>query len=401
MGLILQSVGIMLCGLDGAQLVWVYRLWNIAPALRWSENALASYHILFDDIRLGRKSMIRRLALTLAACTALSAPTYAFQTGDIVTYSDGTGAHVQTNTTVASPVFNNAQMNEYAASLLNGIVPGTEFSVLQGGNHATDALTGAVAVPSSATVYQSNAIAGYASASSTTTNTVAGYFQARALAGTTKIWALNTVASDGGFAVTNAGVELDTNCTNASSTCNGLTVIGASTAQFTGNGIAVSSPSVQSIGAVKWSNGFVVGNGAASVGFLMGATQDSPAGNIGSEPMDFLYYNGIGVLKAYAVAVNTGQALGITTSAGSGQAVLNVDGLVTMPQAGALFLGTDQDVASTGAGLVQFASGNTLTAVSIGNSSATLTLNVANGGTATKYVCVDASVKVVIQSGAC
>lgn len=301
------------------------------------------------------------------------------------------------------PVFTNTQMNEYAASLINGISPATEFRATQSGppNSSTDAFFGGVAVPNTSSVYQSNGVAGFINTSSTTTNAVGGFFQARSLAANTKIWALNTVAADMGFPVTNAGAEFDTNCTNAGSHCNGITVIGASTAQFTGNGISVSSPSIQSIGAVKWSNGFIVESGAATVALAVGATQSTPAGNIGSQPIDFVYYNGLGVTNIYTVAVNTGQALSITSSAGSHQAVLGVDGVVQLPQAGSLVLGVDQAVASTGSGVLDFASGNTLTAVSIGNGTAELTINVANGGTATNYVCTDSLNRVVIQAGAC
>jgi hypothetical protein len=98
--------------------------------------------------------------------------------------------HRQTGT------FTNTQMNEYVQSLVNGASPLAEFSAVQGSNRSTDALTGAIQVPSTATVWNGNAVAGYANNSSTTSHVTGGYFSGRCLANSTQCWGVNGVAID-------------------------------------------------------------------------------------------------------------------------------------------------------------------------------------------------------------
>jgi hypothetical protein len=87
-------------------------------------------------------------------------------------------------------------MNEYVQSLVNGASPLAEFSAVQGSNRSTDALTGAIQVPSTATVWNGNAVAGYANNSSTTSHVTGGYFSGRCLANSTQCWGVNGVAID-------------------------------------------------------------------------------------------------------------------------------------------------------------------------------------------------------------
>lgn len=223
-------------------------------------------------------------------------------------------------------VFTDTQMNTYVSSLLNGLSPSNEYHTYGGPGHFdTEALTGGVSIPNASTVWQSSGIAGYAVNDSTTTNGVGGYFYARAAIAGTHIWSLNTIALDNGLAVINAGAEFDTNCSNASSICNGITVIGASTAQFTGNGVSVSTPSIQNPGLVKWSNGFLTQDGAAVGGLVLGAA--SPSGTqIASQPIDLGYYDGSAVKRNYQLQVDTFGTLNVTTSAGANLAKFSVNG---------------------------------------------------------------------------
>jgi hypothetical protein len=65
--------------------------------------------------------MIRRLALTLAACTALCSPAFAFTAGNIVTYSDTTGAHVQDSGILAGTM---AGQNANGVAITGGTIAG-------------------------------------------------------------------------------------------------------------------------------------------------------------------------------------------------------------------------------------------------------------------------------------
>jgi hypothetical protein len=166
-------------------------------------------------------------------------------------------------------VFTNTQMNEYAQSIINSASPLTEFQALQGNGHfSTDALTGAMAVPDTSTVYGANGVAGYVSSASTTTNAVGSYGQFRALAASVKGWGGNFVADDGGHACTMIGLEVDGNPTNTSTAGGALSVSGA----FTGNptsfpAITVGAP----VGGGTWSQGLLTKDGASVTGVSLGA----------------------------------------------------------------------------------------------------------------------------------
>lgn len=272
--------------------------------------------------------MIRRLLAALSTATMLISPAYAFQAGDIVAYSDTTGGKVQSNTTLV-PVFTNTQMNLYAASLLNSIVPGTEYSGSFAGNFATEGLTGGVAVGSGSTVYQANGVAGYVDASSTTTNTVAVFGLAKAKAASTKIWGSNFVAETGNNAITTAVVqELDANNFNASAAVfNGLSILGGSTQQpIAGNAISIGAMGT----GIKWPTaGIFIGDGAAANGMVIGQTAASGA-SLGSQGLFFHYTNGSSVQNSYSIATDTTQALLIVNGSGSGAANVVFDGQATV-----------------------------------------------------------------------
>lgn len=98
-------------------------------------------------------------------------------------------------------VFTNTQGNQYLQSLLNSCSSASEYFTVQNSNNTTDALSGCVAVPLSATVHQQNGIAGYVNTLATggSGGAVAGYFQARVLSGSANgpsIWGINPIVQD-------------------------------------------------------------------------------------------------------------------------------------------------------------------------------------------------------------
>jgi len=94
--------------------------------------------------------------------------------------------------------FDNAYMHEYAQSSIGNIDVETEYSSNSQGprRYSTDALTGAIAVPSSSVQYGSNAVAGYATTASRLTNVDASYFQCRVVSNGGKCWGTNPVVID-------------------------------------------------------------------------------------------------------------------------------------------------------------------------------------------------------------
>lgn len=165
---------------------------------------------------------------------------------------------------VSNPgVFTDTQMNAYLTSLVNGIVPATEFQVEQGAHNATEAITAGIAFPMGSTVYQGNVIAGYAKTLSTTTNVVAGYFQTRIGINSGKGWGVNPVFDDGNFSsTTGAALEADCNINNPGTAGGCIQVNGA----FSGSptsfpGIQIANP----VGGGKWTAGFLTSTGATNI----------------------------------------------------------------------------------------------------------------------------------------
>jgi hypothetical protein len=133
--------------------------------------------------------------------------------------------------TATSPgVFTNTQMNEYVQSLINGCSPLTEFQAEQGGTQfSTDALTGCLAIPVGAPVFNANAVAGYVNNSSTTTFGIGGYFSGRTLVNNAKVNTLNAVWDDTGRIGVGYALNLGANIANVGSSGGALLIEGVST----------------------------------------------------------------------------------------------------------------------------------------------------------------------------
>ena len=225
----------------------------------------------------------------------------------------GTGTALPRNLVdiVANGIYSSTQQNEEFTVLLNGLSPSAQFSAQQGGLHATEAITGGIAVPSTATVHQESAIAGYVTTQSPTTNAVAGYFQGIATANGTGVWGINAIVSDTGITGANTiyAAELDVNAGSTSPTYLGLSIVGASSVQPAVYSAAIELGSFSSNLSIGWNYGidfagFGVNNpykqaairlssGSAIVSLNHAATGNIPLLSIDSSDNEFIGGTGV------------------------------------------------------------------------------------------------------------
>ncbi len=223
----------------------------------------------------------------------------------------------------ATGVFTNTQMNLLTTSLLNGIVPGTEFSTWQGGNFATESLTAGVTVPATANIHQVNAIGAYIHSQAGTAiaggGWVAGYFQAWADADNANMFAINPVLVDSiGLTGVHLQNEFDFNVNNTTTGVTGISLQLGGTAQ-PASAVAIACQ-VPSGSTSRWSGFLFSADGAAFQGAYFGAS-DTPnsvssqaivfggrdAGGILRKPTIFSDLNGSLVLRSG----QNGQAVGL------------------------------------------------------------------------------------------
>lgn len=168
-------------------------------------------------------------------------------------------------------VFTNTQVNgPYFTSLVNGANLLSDFQADFGhsGQFFTDAMGVGILVPGSSTVYESHGIFADINTASSTTAAVALKGMAICAVTGCRIWGLNTVANDGGFAPAfYYGYEDNVNVQNASSVGFGISLLGVWTAQPTrvtsahGNfpGVTIQTPLLANLSGPsgnKWTAGF-------------------------------------------------------------------------------------------------------------------------------------------------
>lgn len=254
----------------------------------------------------------------------------------------------QSSATISnSGTFTNAQMNEYTQSLLNSASPLTEFQALEGTSaYATDALTGAVAIPSGAAAHNTNAVAGYLSNSSTGSNGVGGYFQARCLVNGSSCWGANQVVFDATgltSGLTLMGLEVDTQPQNASTAYS--TLIGVNSSLFSpqsgtfNKSYAFYARSPQT---GIWDISFVSPGGNAAVALNAGATCTS--GTCNSQPIELeALSSGVQVQSTIAsdssgdILLNAASGASVITSVSSSASsfVVNTTGVTWTSGSGA------------------------------------------------------------------
>ena len=179
-----------------------------------------------------------------------------------------------TDTPFGSSYYSNAKL------AVNGATPDTWYSSLQGGSTATDAITAAVSVPSTASVHQTNAVAAYVQSNRAQPGNggdVAGYFQAVANANNSAVFALNLVTADTsgktGQILTN---EFDFNVSAADTTVTGINLILVANTALTGSRNAFRAD--KAFGNNGWSNGLVTADGAIDLYAAFIGSQTSTAG---------------------------------------------------------------------------------------------------------------------------
>lgn len=178
----------------------------------------------------------------------------------------------------ATGIYTGTATNYYLSSLLNGIVPRTEYLSQHATADITQANIGGVAIPGSSTIGEADAFYGYVNNSSTATNGVGIGIISRALVAGTHNWGANIVVSDGNFASpTIIGNEYDIGCFNTGSHCFGENIIGVFD-----NGTPAEANAIQvsQQGGHPWQYSLVSYDGSATNLALVG-TQTTAAGSNG------------------------------------------------------------------------------------------------------------------------
>jgi hypothetical protein len=260
------------------------------------------------------------------------------------------------------------------------------------------------------------------------------------------VWGLNPVLTDNTTYASSGGTgrflqnEFDFNVTSPNTTVHGLFVSGASLAQMAAGSDGFSCR-IGNVGVWAWPICFQSVAGSATNAFYAGPAALTGA-SIPSQYLLFGFYDAAAALQSYNVRVNAGAGNGGTLEIAStlGAATqFQVDGLIKTPdssagnnnafEVGALAAsgtsvgsqailwhwfnsgGTSSFVeAVVGTGGLWTLSGGTgyvfsnapvTIADGVGITGSVSLSGVTNGGSATKYVCVDASGYMVVQSGAC
>lgn len=194
----------------------------------------------------------------------------------------------QTFSMSTTGVFNNLQMNTPFTFTVNGAVPGTEFQWSHPGEFATEGLTSAIKVPSTATVYQVNGLGVYVQNGSTmAAGAVGGVFYGRnTIAGAT-IYGLNPLVTDqtnvglAGVQSTMVGAEFDIGAFNTLSVAFGLNMVGVFPNGTPATAIGYQASALND----PWQISFHSTTGAALVAFNAGPLAD--IANSNSQPINF------------------------------------------------------------------------------------------------------------------
>jgi hypothetical protein len=254
-------------------------------------------------------------------------------------------------------------------------------------------------------------------------------------------WGLNPILTDNTSYASSSGTgrylqnEFDFNVTSPNTIVHGLFVTGASLAQMNAASDGFSCRVGNSGWA--WPICFQSVAGSATNAFYAGPVAASGT-SIASQYLLFGYYDATAALQSYNIRVNSGGMLEVSSTLGAGTELL-FNGLISTSdsavgnnnafEAGALAssgasvgsrsilwhwfngggtssfvtanVGTTGLFTLTGATGYVFAGAPVTVAAGIGITGTMTLSGVSGGGTATKYVCTDASGNVVVQSGAC
>jgi len=219
----------------------------------------------------------------------------------------------------ATGVFTNTQQNDLSTSLLNGIVPATEFSGHQGGNFATEALAVGVLIPNTSTVFQVNGIASYVKSNAAQVSTggyVGGYFSSFANANNANMFGINPVVGDVTSGLTGVKLqnEFDFAPANASTVVTGVAlVMGGTVTPTTATAVAMQAAAGRQWGAAVFSS-----DGAAFQGAYLGT--NSTANSTSSQALVFGGRDAGGTLRKPTILSDLNGAL-LLRGGQNGQAI--------------------------------------------------------------------------------
>jgi hypothetical protein len=167
--------------------------------------------------------------------------------------------------------FTNTQHNPVLQVVVNNEDYSADYATEQSGNHATDAVLGAILIPNTSTVHGANAVAGYINNLDASTDGVAIYGQARSTANNAPVWGSNVLVSDvvgltGGRLL---GQELDINIRGTPAFVQGLQITGQCTGVMPAGSQAIG---IAPLGSTPWPNGIQIGDGSAVNAIVIGAT---------------------------------------------------------------------------------------------------------------------------------
>jgi hypothetical protein len=217
--------------------------------------------------------------------------------------------------------FDSTSMSRGVTSILNGCDPSIVFHSSQGiAKNASEAVTGCVDVPASATTYQTDAVAGYVVNNGTFSNAVGGYFYAQQNASGGYVWGVNPAAVAAGGA-TNVHLQNEFDLI-VQSGATGANVIGVNVQAPIWNEAPESSIGVN-IGRpggtanTKWGAGFTTQAGAAFSALLAGPLNDAP--NSSSQAIVFRSYdrNKAQVITSITGTFSGGVALNTSSNYGN------------------------------------------------------------------------------------
>jgi hypothetical protein len=293
--------------------------------------------------------------------------------------------------TVNAGTFSNTQTNQYVSSLIGGLSPNFYHDACPSCGYTTEALTGGVAVPLGAPIYQANALSGYVSSacnsfSRTTCNTVPVFGLGIATANGAAVWGANYVAEDQpGLSTNITGNEIDVGVSGTPTFVRGLNItlsppapshipgtmpatslncfgLGGSGCPGAAMEINASSPLLQ------WQKGIILTDSSFNSSLPaieIGATSYNAA-NLGSYKLNFARWDA-GTVRHSDVSISANSAGDMLLSAAGGRAV-NVGGgganFASLPAAsnGSLIYCNDcknvaDDAATAGAACVGSGSG--------------------------------------------
>jgi hypothetical protein len=253
---------------------------------------------------------------------------------------------------------------------------GTLPDTLIGANVNYQAIAGVAHAISGTTMQNTVGLAGYVlndNGTSPSYNSVALYGWGLSDTNSTDTWGINTVlqqkAGVTGTALLN---EFDFNNSDSTAILNGVLLTGRSTVQPSlAVAFSVGSLSVQSPGSVLWTYGLYTANGASTYGAQFGAAAAS-GNSINGQPVEFGFFDSSGSIQNFGITATPTSMNFATTS--SAAATWQFGGNVEITTGNFSYLaGGDEEINNSGH-VTTLAGGGGITAITIGNNAANITL---------------------------